>query len=146
MPADQGETKAGFARHHGIQKKSINEVRLSQRRRIAINNTPGDSPSWDYIYRKGDNERFVRNRQVDSTKGKFQLPRTSPIPPDLPPLSQVQIDDRNERRCAAMNGSQSPNILLIMADQTIGIRLVTGFRSIRSSSKPAANGRQRRSL
>ena len=68
-------------------------VRLDQRRRIAINNTPNHAPGWDYIYRKGDDARFVRNRQVDKTKSKYQLPRIDPTPPNRPPLSEVQIDD-----------------------------------------------------
>ncbi len=67
-------------------------VRLDQRRRIAINSTPGHTPRWDYIYRKGDGERFVRNRQVDRTKGKYQLPQTTPTPPNRPSLDATQIE------------------------------------------------------
>lgn len=90
----QIKAKLERALHASWNPEEVDQrVQLSQRRRIAINNTPGDAPSWDYIYRKGDSERFVRNRQVDSTKGEFQLPRTPPTPPNLPPLSQVQIDN-----------------------------------------------------
>ncbi len=66
-------------------------VRVSQRRRTAINNSPGEQPTWDYIYHKGDHQRFVRNRKVDDTKGRFRLPRIEPVLPNQDPMSQTQI-------------------------------------------------------
>ncbi len=71
-------------------------VRISQRRRIAINNTPGIQPSWDYVYCDGDQERFVRNRKVDDTKGKFRLPRIEPVPVNQPPMSPAEINSAME--------------------------------------------------
>ncbi len=68
-------------------------VRTSQRRRIAINGSPGTQPTWDYVYRKGDDRRFVRNRAVDATKGKYRLPLVESAPPNRPPLTGVQIDE-----------------------------------------------------
>lgn len=71
-------------------------VRVSQRRRIAINNTPGTQPTWDYVYRNGDQARFVRDRKVDDTKGKFRLPKIAPVPANQPPMSPEQIDSAME--------------------------------------------------
>ncbi|KAA3622537.1 MAG: choline-sulfatase [Proteobacteria bacterium] len=67
-------------------------VKASQRRRIAINRTPGDPPTWDFVYRKGDETRFVRGRDVDETKGKYRLPVIASIAPNRPPLTETQID------------------------------------------------------
>ena len=68
-------------------------VRTSQRRRIAINRTPGNAPVWDFVYRKGDTERFVRNRKVDDTKGRYQLPQVKPSPPNRAPMSSLEIGE-----------------------------------------------------
>lgn len=68
-------------------------VRTSQRRRSAINRSPGEQPAWDFVYRKGDDRRFVRNREVDATKGRYRLPMIESIPPDRPPMTGIQIDE-----------------------------------------------------
>jgi len=67
-------------------------VRRSQRQRIAINRSPGPQPSWDFVFRKGDETRFVRNREVDGTKGRYRLPRIDTVPPNRPRLSSEQIE------------------------------------------------------
>lgn len=77
----------------GPQWKLIGELRASQRRRIAINATPGSQPVWDFVYRKGDTERFVRNRKVDDTKSKYQLPKIKPSPPNRVPMNALQIGE-----------------------------------------------------
>ena len=67
-------------------------VRRSQRHRIAINRAGGAHPSWDFVFRKGDEGRFVRNREVDGTKGKYRLPRIQTLPPNRPELTAEQIE------------------------------------------------------
>jgi len=76
-------------------------VRASQRRRIAINNASGPQPVWDYVYCEGDDKRFVRNRKVDDTKGRHQLPRINPVAQNRVPMNASQID-------AAMQTGQLP--------------------------------------
>ncbi len=68
-------------------------VRISQRRRIAINRSSGAQPAWDFVYRKGDDRRFVRNSEVDVTKGKYRLPQIESVPPNRPVLTGDQIDE-----------------------------------------------------
>ncbi len=67
-------------------------VKQSQRRRISINSAGGKQPTWDYVYRLGDDSRFVRNREVDGTKGKYRLPLINTTPPNKPKMTQTDID------------------------------------------------------
>ncbi len=77
----------------GWDPEDINRrVIASQRRRIAINRSPGTQPRWDFVYRSGDEARFVRNREVDATKGRYRLPVIESVPPDRTPMTAAEID------------------------------------------------------
>ena len=68
-------------------------VRDSQRRRIAINRCPGQKPAWDFVYRRGDENRFIRGREVDATKGESRLPMVEAIPPNRPSMNSARINE-----------------------------------------------------
>jgi choline-sulfatase len=68
------------------------EVIASQRRRRFIATVPGTNPPWDYVAYQGDADRYVRRDGVDPTKSRLRLPRSQPVPPDLPELSAETID------------------------------------------------------
>ena len=58
----------------------------SQQRRRMITNVPGAAPSWDFVAREGDQQRFVRLDGVDTTKSRARLPQITPSSCDWPAL------------------------------------------------------------
>ncbi len=52
----------------------------SQKERLFIQKATGGSPTWSYIARSGDDEKYVRNASAAGTKAKSRYPYVEPTP------------------------------------------------------------------
>ena len=73
--------------------KINSDIIKSQKRRLMIKAVPGDPPDWDFISQRGDDKRYVRKEGVDATKGKLRIPPVETVPPDMPALSKLEINE-----------------------------------------------------
>lgn len=64
----------------------------SQKARQLIATAPGVAPQWDYLARRDDGERYVREGGVDDTKSRLRLPHLPEASPDWPPLDRETIE------------------------------------------------------
>jgi choline-sulfatase len=64
----------------------------SQKERIFISQSHDDLPTWAFIRRDGDENRFVRSAKVDDTKARLRLPRVDKVAFDYEPLTAEQVD------------------------------------------------------
>jgi len=60
------------------------DIRASQRRRLAIHHVTGGDPTYVHAVRYDDAHRYVRNAGAADTKAKARLPRVAPPLPDKP--------------------------------------------------------------
>lgn len=74
-------------------EKINSDIIKSQKRRLMIKAVPGDPPDWDFISQRGDDKRYVRKEGVDATKGKLRIPPVETVPPDMPALSKLEINE-----------------------------------------------------
>lgn len=70
----------------------VRDIMRSQQERIFISKSHNDLPTWAFLRRSGDENRFVRSAKVDDTKARLRLPRVEPVPFHYEPLSTDSVD------------------------------------------------------
>ncbi len=58
------------------------DIMDSQKKRLFVKAAMAGSPTWAYVARPGDDQRFVRNEGAVQTKAKARFPYVAPITPD----------------------------------------------------------------
>lgn len=59
------------------------QIRASQKRRLAIHHITGGEPTYVNTVRHDDGQRFIRNSGAADTKARARLPYVAPVQPDL---------------------------------------------------------------
>lgn len=67
-------------------------ISQSQQERIFISKSHDDLPTWAYLRREGDENRFVRSAKVDDTKARLRLPKVPSVPYHYEPLTAAEVN------------------------------------------------------
>ena len=66
-------------------KALYDDIRASQRRRLAVHRTTGGEPTYVTRVRLDDDKRYIRNAGAADTKARARLPYVAPARPDIGP-------------------------------------------------------------
>ena len=81
-----------IALHNYDPDQLTQTIIASQKERIFISKSHDDLPTWAFIRRDGDENRFVRSAKVDDTKARLRLPRVDTVAFDYEPLTADQVE------------------------------------------------------